>query len=368
MAHGRQLPTETLHSIFLHCNSHDLATLSLNSQYFNAVAERALYISVDICEILSANNPYPERSLRWCQSLLLRSHLFTGVKKLRLKWQSDPESPPRMSLDHVCVMLNRVLPNLTHLEVLDLPLGPANVLLVDGPRHAIERVVDHCCFPRLHSCTLGADWTKGCRFYSSILPRFLATLSQLHHLKLTDCRLLSPELLLGALPELVSFRGTPIAAAALLPDRPVQILGLCGQDAELTAQVLSQLILTTTPLRSLDLSAISLRPATLRTVASHFPHLERIRVRLALRHTLHYALSGIRLLTGLSSVLTSFTALSLLDLSPTMHTGYGHVLSEDERALCVEWSRACPALRQVIFPSRSTWTWSGADEMWDLVM
>lgn len=191
-------------------------------------------------------------------------------------------------------MINRVLPFFSQLESLDLSLGPANVTLcADGPRHAIERAIHHCRFPHLHSCSLNTDFVKGCRPYTTELTVFLSSLENLNHLRLGDCQSLPSPMAMGSLLLLKSFRGTPSVAASLLPDRPVQDLGLCGQDTGITAHALLQMQLTTIPLRSLDLSAVSLRPVTLRAVCTAFPHLERIRIRLALRHTLHYALSGI---------------------------------------------------------------------------
>lgn len=47
------------------------------------------------------------------------------------------------------------------------------------------------------------------------------------------------------------------------------------------------------PLRVLDLSAMSARPMLLRSVAQVLSTLECLRVKLALRHTLHYSFSGI---------------------------------------------------------------------------
>lgn len=64
------------------------------------------------------------------------------------------------------------------------------------------------------------------------------------------------------------------------------------------------------------------------------------------------------LLSALTHVLGAFTTLSELDLSPTTVDGIvsGHEQNEtEERALCEDWNRACPALKRVRFPSGTEW-------------
>lgn len=62
-----------------------------------------------------------------------------------------------------------------------------------------------------------------------------------------------------------------------------------------------------------------------------------------------------RILAGLSSVLTAFPQLTLLDLSPTGIDGVGRADALEELGVCIEWQRACPTLRRVIFPSQTEW-------------
>jgi hypothetical protein len=65
-----------------------------------------------------------------------------------------------------------------------------------------------------------------------------------------------------------------------------------------------------------------------------------------------------RLLAGLASVLSVFTHLAFIDLSPTAVHGswtLGRSSSEEEIGLLAEWGRACPSLKRVIFPSESDW-------------
>lgn len=61
------------------------------------------------------------------------------------------------------------------------------------------------------------------------------------------------------------------------------------------------------------------------------------------------------MLAGLSSVLSVFRQLSYLDLSPTGIDGVGRADSLEENALCREWGRACPSLKNIIFPSNTKW-------------
>jgi len=158
---------------------------------------------------------------------------------------------------------------------------------------------------------------------------------------------------LEALPLLTSFRGSADAAASILPGRPVQYLSLIGEDSDVNRDNLPRMTYTTRPLRFLDLSAMSIRPMLLRNVSTYLPTIESLRLRLALRHTLHYSFSGIRILAGLSSVLREFPHLSFLDLSPTSVDGVGN--SFEELAICIEWHRVCPTLKRIIFPSQLQW-------------
>ena len=65
------LPNELLTAIFMHCRPHDLAILSRVSLRFNALAERLLYASIYIKDMLSPASPSPWRTTRCCKSLLL---------------------------------------------------------------------------------------------------------------------------------------------------------------------------------------------------------------------------------------------------------------------------------------------------------
>ncbi|KAG6827152.1 hypothetical protein H0H92_013003 [Tricholoma furcatifolium] len=253
-----------------------------------------------------------------------------------------------------CVELSQALRLLTFLESLELFLGPANLMSHSEPIHAIEHVIRGTHLPRLRHCSLGADYTKGVQPYTSVLPTFLNSTPALRHLKLPD-HIWGLNLLPDAVAHLTSFRGSADTAATLLPGRPVRVLSLVGQDSDVTPYNLPRMTLTAVPLLVLDLSAMSVRPALLKSLSTHFPSIQRLRVRLALRHTLHYAFSGIRLLAGLSSVLCALQLLEDLDLSPTDVEGIGRANAQEELLLVNEWGRASQSLRRVIFPSEGEW-------------
>ncbi|KAL0955140.1 hypothetical protein HGRIS_004054 [Hohenbuehelia grisea] len=285
------LPNETLSAIFDQLSPAALSVLSRVSQRFRAVAERALYASISITDALSESSPVPFKTLRCCQTLFAHRHLANGAKKLHIRWQSRSSS---QSLNHLAPALQALrdaLYNLAALESLELGLGPANILNEAGV-HILERIIDGCAFPNLRQCAFSADWAKGSPPYSNILAAFLTAHPSLRQLRLSDHHgpvSLPPE----ALPHLSSFRGSPDAAASILPGRPVTVLALVGQDSDVTRVNLPRMAHTSVPLHQLDLSAMSVRPVLLQNVSAILPGVRVLKVKLALRHTLHYALSGI---------------------------------------------------------------------------
>ena len=50
-----------------------------------------------------------------------------------------------------------------------------------------------------------------------------------------------------------------------------------------------------------------------------------------------------------------FPLLRQLDLSPTNLDGVGQSNEQDELSLCTTWSRGCPTLLHVLFPSKMEW-------------
>jgi hypothetical protein len=75
----------------------------------------------------------------------------------------------------------------------------------------------------------------------------------------------------------------------------VQSLGLVGRGGSPppSEEQLARIAGGSTPVRALDLSGMAVTPRLLRSLSRHLSHVEWLKVRLALRHTLHRALSGI---------------------------------------------------------------------------
>ena len=224
-----------------------------------------------------------------------RPHLIVSTRELRIRWQADESTPPPYYLLNTCERLGQVVRQFVALESLDLSLGPANLVAAHNtaPLHALERIIRSCHFANLRSCSLSAERTKCVSPYTTILSSFLASLPVLRHLKLSDLQTGVEYLPLDALPLLTSFRGSADAAASILPGRPVQYLSLIGEDSDVNRVNLPRMTYTTLPLRYLDLSAMSIRLILLRNLSTYLPTIESLRVKLSLRHTLHYSCSGI---------------------------------------------------------------------------
>ncbi|KAF8216476.1 hypothetical protein K438DRAFT_392046 [Mycena galopus ATCC 62051] len=351
------LPNETLVDIFEGLDPTALTNISRVSHRFNAVAERILYSFICITDLLSSSSPIPAKTLRCCQSILCRPHLVETIKRLQIRWafQGDLRALSPQALAEACAETGIVLQTLPFLEGLDIFLGPANLAITPlQPIHAIERILRGCHFPYLRYCSLGAEWRKGVQPYTDILSDFLTVVPSLRQLKLSDhhaALFLHPD----ALPSLSYFRGSPDTAAVLVPGRPVQHLALVGQDSDVNRENLPKMALGSVALRSLDLSAMQVRPTLLRNISTHLAAVEILKVRLALRHTLHYGLSGITLLAGLSSVLSDFHHLVCFDLSSTEVDGARQANFAEEAGLCTAWFRACPTLKRILFPMGTEW-------------
>ncbi|RPD58928.1 hypothetical protein L227DRAFT_169486 [Lentinus tigrinus ALCF2SS1-6] len=356
---GVQLPNETLHAIFENLSAPSLAVVVRTCHHFRLIAERILYTSIVICETLPPFSHGPAfniYSATCASTILARPHLSDVVRKLSIRWHTDPG--PRVGYlplaTPVLEILNRALRTLQHLEQLELALG-----LIGAPLD--ERVLlDGCHLPALRGFSFSGlgRGTLSPKVYaapstSTAISRFLSGAPAVSHLRLLDCYD-ALELPADALPALHDFRGSAIAASSVLPGRPVSLLGLVGHEF-ITERDLQRIAMSSVPIRWLDLSMMSVTPILLRDISRHLPAVEVMKVKLALRHTLHHALSGISLLAGLSPVLGAFTALHQLDLSPTSVDGVGRGNALEESALCTTWARACPALRHVVFPSRTEW-------------
>ncbi|TBU60477.1 hypothetical protein BD310DRAFT_847367 [Dichomitus squalens] len=350
-----QLPNETLSAIFENLSPSALTTVARASHRFRSVAERILYASVSIQEALPRASPTPTRTHTCASTLLARPHLADAVRKLSIRWHTDPGPREEYLPAALPVLrtLNAALRTLRALEQLELALG-----LAGAPLDA-RAVLDGCAFPALRVFAFsgvgrGALSPKLYTAPSAPVAWFLAGTPALEQLHLLDCYE-AIELPPRALPRLQLFRGSAPAAASVLPGRPVRLLGLVGHEF-VTERDLGRIARASEPVRGLDLSLMSVTPILLRDISRHLGGaVEVLKVKLALRHTLHFALSGISLLAGLSPVLGAFPALRQLDLSPTSVDGVGRGNALEESALCTTWARACPALRHVVFPSKAEW-------------
>ncbi|KAF5353109.1 hypothetical protein D9758_008737 [Tetrapyrgos nigripes] len=296
------LPNEIVSDIFSYLRPASLADLTRVSRRLSAVADHLLYSSIFIKDLISESSPVPWRTSRCCESVLSRTYRASSVRRFHIRWLRDQGFPP--TYVHVAPTLARLSETLdffTTIESLELLLGPADTLRAishtnDGEIHIIERVIFNHSFPHLQFCSLGAEWSKLSPSFSGILVSFLSSLHSLRQLKLPE-HCASLDLPSSCLPSLTSFRGSPGAASCLLPGRPVQFLSLVGQDSDVTRENLLRITQTSLPLKDLDLSGMSVRPVLISNVAAYLPDLEVLKIKLALRHTLHYALSGIGRLT-----------------------------------------------------------------------
>ena len=287
-----QLPNETLHAIFEHLCPPSLAAVVRASHRFRLVAERILYANIVISEFLPRAHPVPTHTRTCATTLLARPHLAEAVRKFAVRWQTDPgprdEYVPAVS--PVLHLLNSALRTLVHLEQLDLSLG-----LIGAPLDP-RAILDGCAFPALRVFALsgvgrGTLSPKLHNCPSAPIAWFLAGTPSIEHLHLLDCY--EPlELPPGTLPALQVFRGSAIAAAGVLPGRPVRLLGLVGHEF-ITERDLGRIAASSVPIRWLDLSMMSVTPILLRDISRHLAAVEVLKVKLALRHTLHFALSGI---------------------------------------------------------------------------
>ncbi|OCH87797.1 hypothetical protein OBBRIDRAFT_805793 [Obba rivulosa] len=357
------LPNETLSAIFDELQPSVLVHILCVSQRFRAVAERILYSNIVLLDTLPHSSPVPWRTRCCCDTIVHNPHLAEAVKKLSVRWQTEsgPREPYLPFVESALGTLNSALRTLPQLEALELALGLAGVSI--SPRG----ILDGCAFPALRLFALsgiGRGAAPPKHNPAAPAPRlewFLARTPGLQHLRLADVYeplALAP----GDLPQLATFRGSAVAAASVLPGRPVRVLALVGHEF-VTERDLARIALSSARIRWLDLSAMSVTPLLLRDISRHLPLVEFLRVKLALRHTLHWTMSGISLLAGLTPVLGAFSELHQLDLSPTSVDGIGPGNALEESSLCTTWARGCPSLRQVIFPSKTEWTLS-REQIW----
>lgn len=363
------LPNEMLATIFEHlaASPATLAETARVSRRFRAVAERVLYTTVSVTDVLALPTaagytsspasqyriqnhdqqqnqypyPYPNKTAAFCTAILSRPHLAEHVKKLSVRWQTVDglaRADGRAFLGHVEPVLgglSAVLRALYYLESLEIALGLTIVVGNAGmgmtmvtEREGSVGLLSGCVFPALRAFALSGVG-RGClplkpppqpSWLPPLTPQpsndlgsnsdlhptqdlasFLARTPSITQLRLADLHApltLPPPPL--ALPVLLSFRGSAPTAASLLPGRPVHTLALVG-DRFITTRDLTRIAMagmgpntSASSVRLLDLSLMSVTPLLLRDFSQHLGRsVVCLRVRLALRHTLHHALSGI---------------------------------------------------------------------------
>jgi len=390
------LPNEVLTAVLSFLPTASLQQALLISQRFRALTELLLYTSVSIQEavqLTGSQDGGPYKTWRWCRTILERPHLVHCVKSLTIKWFADhhakhanqhpyytrPAHPAAaaligdIDLEPVFIELATILPNLTLLESLELQLPTPASRPSDPETHLAlgNRLLRPTSFPNLSHLAISGLVPPPQFFLPSSCP-------SLTTLRFSDIHELPYPLPYGALPNLSSFKGSPATAAAVLPGRPVRSLSLVGFDYLRIAEWegISRVQSIEDPgyrgIETLDLSGMSVTPNLLRDVARWVPTVKGLKIRLALRHTLHHTLGGIvsasithpeiryldhlssqqALLTALSPVLLSLTNLTTLDMSPT--TGASTAQVQEELMLCQTWSKCC-GLQKVVFPSGDVW-------------
>ncbi|EPT01219.1 hypothetical protein FOMPIDRAFT_45074 [Fomitopsis schrenkii] len=359
-----ELPTETLYAIFEHLQPHPshLAQVARVCHRFRGVAEHILYAHILIQECLPRSSPFPHRTQRCCETLLARGDLHHAVRRFTVRWQTDTSVREQYQpfVQPVLFSLNHVLCVLAQLEALDFALDLVGVPV------SVRTLLDGVCLPGLRLFALygmgpGSIPVKHCPD-ALALQQFLASAPLLEHLMLGDLYS-ALELAAADLPLLTAFKGTATTAASIIPGRAVHHLALVGQD-QIPSPTLAELARGRTPVRTLDLSAVSVTPNTLKDVSHYLRGVEHLKVRFALRHTLHHSFTGISILAGLAPVFSALPALHLLDLSATPALSGGLGTSLEEVNLCQTWGRSCPSLRAVVFPSKTEWALSGPEHIW----
>lgn len=305
------LPNEILTGILSFLPTVSLQQSLLISHRFRALTELLLYASVSIQEVVQLTGSHdggPYRTWRWCRTILERPHLTQYVKSLTIKWLTDHRArhssrhqyhtaaPIRdIDLEPVFVELATILPNLTLLESLELHLPSPTSKNPDSGVHLAlgNRLLRPTAFPNLSYLAISGLVPPPQFFLPSSCP-------SLTTLRFSDIHELPYPFPHDALPKLSNFKGSPATAAAILPGRPVRSLSLVGSEYlratewEGISQVQPTINSTTyRGIETLDLSGMSVTPNLLRDVARWIPTVKDLKIRLALRHTLHHALGGI---------------------------------------------------------------------------
>ena len=273
-------PNETWNTIFQSLDRADLARVTLVSRHWNAVAGRLLYTCVPIFDAVS---PVPRKTKNCCNGLLRHPCLAALVKSFHVRWIVNLNFvTARIDCESGLRDLSNTLRILTSLECLNLCLNLPGYSVY----HSWD-LLSRCHFPFLRQFALsGMGYTP--------LSSFLNNTPSILHLALVDYHYtltLDP----CALPSLCTFRGSPATATLVVPGRPVDWIELVGQGMAqhgwlgIPRDVMSQLALTSIPIRYLDLSEIVVSPTLLGDISNHLSYLKILKVKFALRHTLHHS-------------------------------------------------------------------------------
>ena len=275
----RNLPNEILGNIFSHLSQRDLTKVVLVSHRFNAIAEPALYSSIDIDEELVGDSDVPQSTLGWCDAMK-RNQLYDIPRKLSIRWRIYTVNNERSKiLSHSCSLVSDNIRRLTLLDTLELSMGPCDSISV-----IMVELIRDLRLPNLRHCFLDtSDPTRLDLFdyvpTPSDMSGFIASHSGLRYLAFLQ----NPDSVLeliphDAIPELSIFYGTPSGAAFILPGRPVHHLMLTGMQHDLSSENLSRMALTSVPLRILDLSDMFIYPSVLCDIATHIPTIEILKI------------------------------------------------------------------------------------------
>jgi len=311
------LPNEILTAILSFLPTTSLQQSLLISHRFRALTELLLYTSVLIQEavqLTGSQDGGPYKTWRWCRTILERPHLVHCIKSLTIKWFADhharhstqhpyytrPAHPAAaalvgdIDLEPVFVELATILPNLTLLESLELHFHATASRGTGSETYLAlgNRLLRPTSFPNLTYLAISGLVPPPQFFLPSSCPSLTA-------LRISDIHELPYPFPYDALPNLSSFKGSPAAAAVILPGRPVRSLGLVGFDYlrvtewEGISRVQAIEDQAYHGIETLDLSGMTVTPNLLRDVARWVPTVKDLKIRLALRHTLHHALGGI---------------------------------------------------------------------------
>ncbi len=137
--------------IFSFLSQDDLTKVALVSYWFNAIAERVLYSSIDIDEEVAEDSDIPKQTLGWCDAMK-RNQLYDVPRKLSISWQINIVKSE--TLPHSCSLVSDNIRRLTLLDTLELSMGPSS----KSTTPAMELIIRDLRLPNLRHCLLnGGD-------------------------------------------------------------------------------------------------------------------------------------------------------------------------------------------------------------------